>query len=64
MTDAELIEKLKADLGDKVAEIAHPERRRLFLKVAPRDLAAVTTRLRDAYGVVFQIGKAPWRERV
>jgi membrane-bound hydrogenase subunit beta len=53
MTDAELIEKLKADLGDKVAEIAHPARRRLFLKVAPQDLAAVTTRLRDAYGVVF-----------
>lgn len=53
MTDAELIEKLKADLGDKVAEIAHPARRRLFLKVAPRDLVAVTTRLRDAFGFVF-----------
>jgi len=53
MTDAELIEKLKADLGDKVAEITLPARRRLFLKVAPRDLVAVTTSLRDAYGFVF-----------
>jgi Ni,Fe-hydrogenase III component G len=52
MTDAELIEKLKADLGDRV-EIANPARRRLFLKVAPQDLVAVTTRLRDAYGLVF-----------
>jgi len=52
MTDAELIDKLKADLGDRV-EIANPARRRLFLKVAPQDLVAVTTRLRDAYGVVF-----------
>jgi NADH:ubiquinone oxidoreductase subunit C len=52
MTDAELIVKLKADLGDRV-EIANPARRRLFLKVAPADLVAVTTKLRDAYGVVF-----------
>ncbi len=52
MTDAELIEKLKADLGDRV-EIANPAPRRLFLKVAPRVLVDVTTRLRDAYGLVF-----------
>lgn len=52
MTDAELIAKLKSDLGDQV-EIANPERRRLFLKVAPASLVAVTTKLRDAYGVVF-----------
>lgn len=52
MTDAELIEKLKADLGDRT-EIANPAPRRLFLKVAPADLVAVTTKLRDAYAVVF-----------
>jgi len=52
MTDAELTEKLKADLGDRV-EIANPARRRLFLKVAPQHLIAVVTRLRDAFGVVF-----------
>jgi NADH:ubiquinone oxidoreductase subunit C len=52
MTDAELIERLKADLGTRV-EIANPARRRLFLKVSPQDIVAVTTRLRDAFGVVF-----------
>jgi NADH:ubiquinone oxidoreductase subunit C len=52
MTDDELIARLRADLGDRV-EIAHPAPRRLFLKVAPADLVAVTARLRDAYGVVF-----------
>jgi NADH-quinone oxidoreductase subunit C len=52
MTDAELIEKLKADLGGRI-EIANPARRRLFVKLAPQDLVAVTTRLRDAFGVVF-----------
>jgi len=52
MTDAEIVEKLKADLADRV-EIANPARRRLFLKVAPRDLVAVTARLRDGYGVDF-----------
>lgn len=53
MTDAEIIEKLKADLGGKIGEIANPGRRRLFLKVAPADLLAVTGTLRDKYGVVF-----------
>jgi NADH-quinone oxidoreductase subunit C len=53
MTDAELIARLRADLGDKLAEAANPAPRRLFLKVAPGDLVAVTARLRDAYGVVF-----------
>jgi Ni,Fe-hydrogenase III component G len=52
MTDDELIARLQADLGDRV-EIAHPAPRRLFLKVAPADLVLVTTRLRDAYGLVF-----------
>ena len=53
MTDAEIIEKLKADLGDKIAEISNPGRRRLFLKVAPADLVPVTETLRDKYGLVF-----------
>jgi membrane-bound hydrogenase subunit beta len=52
MTDAELIERLKADLGDRI-EIANPGRRRLYLKVAPENLVAVVTRLRDGFGVVF-----------
>jgi len=53
MTDAEIIEKLKADLGGKIAEISNPGRRRLFLKVAPADLVSVTETLRDKYGLVF-----------
>jgi Ni,Fe-hydrogenase III component G len=52
MTDAELIDRLNADLRER-AEIANPAPRRLFIKVAPADLVAVTTRLRDAYGLVF-----------
>lgn len=53
MTDAEIIEKLKADLGGKIAEISNPDRRRLFLKIAPADLTAVTETLRDKHGLVF-----------
>lgn len=52
MTDAEIIEKLKAALGDRI-EVANPGRRRLFLKIAPQDIVAVTTRLRDDFGLVF-----------
>jgi Ni,Fe-hydrogenase III component G len=53
MTDAEIIEKLKADLGGRVVDLANPAPRRLFLKVAPADLLAATGTLRDKYGVVF-----------
>jgi Ni,Fe-hydrogenase III component G len=53
MTDAEIIENLKADLGGRVVDLANPAPRRLFLKVAPADLLAATGTLRDKYGVVF-----------
>ncbi len=53
MTDAEIIEKLKADLGAKILDLTNPAPRRLFLKVAPADLLAATGTLRDKYGVVF-----------
>jgi len=53
MTDAEIIEKLKADLGGKIADLANPGPRRLFLKILAADLPAVTKTLRDGYGVVF-----------
>jgi Ni,Fe-hydrogenase III component G len=49
MTDADIIEKIKNALGDKLAEITNPARRRLFIKVAPRDLVQATTILRDAF---------------
>jgi NADH:ubiquinone oxidoreductase subunit C len=53
MTDAELIEKLKQDLGAKVLEVTNPDRRRIFMRVAPADLFAVVTHLRDAHGFTY-----------
>jgi NADH-quinone oxidoreductase subunit C len=49
MTDAAIVEKIKQALGDKLAEITNPARRRLFIKVPPRDLVQATTILRDAF---------------
>jgi NADH:ubiquinone oxidoreductase subunit C len=49
MTDAELTEKIKQDLGAKALEVANPDRRRIFLKVAPGDLLPTVTLLRDKY---------------
>jgi len=50
MTDAELIEKLKAELGGRVLETANPAKRRVFIKVGAADLAAAVTALRDSHG--------------
>jgi Ni,Fe-hydrogenase III component G len=50
MTDAELIEKLKTDLGSKAIEVSLPDRRRIFLKVAPGDLLSAVALLHDKYG--------------
>jgi Ni,Fe-hydrogenase III component G len=50
MSDIEIVESLKRDLGGKALEIANPDRRRIFLKVAPADLVAAVTLLRDRYG--------------
>jgi membrane-bound hydrogenase subunit beta len=50
MSDIEIVESLKRDLGGKALEIANPDRRRIFLKVAPADLVAAATLLRDRYG--------------
>ena len=49
MTDAELIEMLNQELGAKVLEATNPDRRRIFLRIAPADLFAVVTRLRDVH---------------
>ncbi len=53
MTDAEIVEKLKADLGGKIVDLTNPAPRRLFLKIFAADLPAVTKTLRDGCGVVF-----------
>jgi membrane-bound hydrogenase subunit beta len=50
MTDVELMERIKKDLGGKVVEISLPDRRRIFLKVAPGDLLSVATVLHDTFG--------------
>jgi len=49
MTDIEITERLKRDLGPEALEVANPDRRRIFLKVGPGDLVAAVTLLRDKY---------------
>ncbi len=51
MTDADIIEKAKQALGDKLAEITNPARRRLFIKFLPQNLLQGTTILRDVFGM-------------
>jgi NADH-quinone oxidoreductase subunit C len=50
MSDIEIVESLKRDLGEKALEVANPDRRRIFLKVAPAGLVEAATLLRDRYG--------------
>jgi Ni,Fe-hydrogenase III component G len=49
MSDTDIVESLKRDLGAKALDLANPALRRIFLKVAPADLAAAATLLRDRY---------------
>jgi len=49
MSDIEIVESLKRDLGAKALELANPDRRRIFLKVAPAELVPTVTLLRDKY---------------
>jgi membrane-bound hydrogenase subunit beta len=49
MSDIDIVESLKRDLGDKALELTNPDRRRIFLKIAPADLVAAATLLRDKY---------------
>ncbi len=53
MTDAEIIERLKRDLGAEALEVTNPDRRRIFLKVGPGDLVAAVTLLRDKYDCAY-----------
>jgi Ni,Fe-hydrogenase III component G len=53
MSDIEIVESLKRDLGGKVLEIANPDRRRIFLKIAPADLVPAVTLLRDKYDCAY-----------
>ena len=53
MSDIEIVESLKRDLGDKALELTNPDRRRIFVKIAPADLAAAAALLRDAYDCAY-----------
>lgn len=49
MSDVDISQRLQKDLGTKALEVTNPDRRRIFLKVAPDDLIAAVTLLRDRY---------------
>jgi Ni,Fe-hydrogenase III component G len=49
MSDIAIVESLRRDLGEKALELTNPDRRRIFLKVAPADLVPAVTLLRDKY---------------
>jgi membrane-bound hydrogenase subunit beta len=53
MSDTDIVESLKRDLGVKALEIANPDRRRIFLKVTPADLVPAVTLLRDRYDCAY-----------
>jgi len=53
MSDIEIVESLKRDLGARALEIANPDRRRIFLKVAPADLVGAASLLRDKYDCAY-----------
>jgi membrane-bound hydrogenase subunit beta len=53
MSDNDIVESLKRDLGEKALELTNPDRRRIFIKVAPGDLVAAVTLLRDRYDCAY-----------
>jgi Ni,Fe-hydrogenase III component G len=53
MSDTEIVESLKRDLGAKALEITNPDRRRIFLKIAAADLVPAATLLRDKYDCAY-----------
>jgi len=50
MNDLERIERIKAALGDRAAEITNPAPRRIFVTVAVRDLVPAVQSLRQRLG--------------
>ena len=53
MTDADIIERLKGELGEKVLEITNPSVRRIFIKIPSSQLIPVVTALRDRFGFKY-----------
>jgi Ni,Fe-hydrogenase III component G len=53
MSDIEIVESLKGDLGAKALELTNPDRRRIFLKVEATELVAAVTLLKDKYDCAY-----------
>ena len=53
MSDADIIQRLRQDLGAQALELTNPDLRRIYLKVAPSDLVAAVTLLRDKYDCAY-----------
>ena len=53
MSDIEIVESLKRDLGEKALDLTNPDVRRIFVKVAPADLVPAVTLLRDKYDCAY-----------
>ena len=53
MSDTDIVESLKRDLGAKALDLTNPDRRRVFFKVTPADLLAAVTLLRDKYDCAY-----------
>lgn len=53
MNDTEIIERVKALLGDKVLEISNPAVRRIFMKVDPKDLLKAVEVLKKDLGFAY-----------
>ncbi|MBE3110669.1 MAG: NADH-quinone oxidoreductase subunit C [Acidobacteria bacterium] len=53
MSDIEIVESLKRDLGEKALDLTNPDVRRIFVKIAPPELVPVVTLLRDKYDCAY-----------
>lgn len=53
MSDTDIVESLKRDLGAAALEIANPDLRRVFVKVAASDLVPAVTVLRDRHDCAY-----------
>jgi Ni,Fe-hydrogenase III component G len=53
MTDSEIIDRTRAFLGEKALEVTNPAPRRVFLKIAPADLTASVTFLKEQLGFAY-----------
>jgi membrane-bound hydrogenase subunit beta len=53
MNDAQIVERVKALLGEKAGEIANPFPRRIYLKVEHSNLTAALAVLKDSLGFTY-----------